>query len=42
MVRKDIVVSALEALTSEEFEPSDFADNSAYRRLYRSILITMV
>ena len=33
MVRKDVVVSALEALTSKEFEPSDFADNSGLQAL---------
>ena len=33
MARKDVVVSALEALTSKEFEPSDFADNSGLRVL---------
>ena len=33
MARKDVVVSALEALTSKEFEPSDFADNSGLQAL---------
>ena len=33
MARKDIVVSALEALTSKELEPSNFADNSGLQAL---------
>ena len=33
MARKNVVVSALEALNSEEFEPSDFADNIGLQAL---------
>ena len=33
MARKKVVVSALEALTSEKFEPSDFADNIGLQAL---------
>ena len=33
MARKKVLVSALEALISEEFEPSDFADNSGLQAL---------
>jgi len=33
MARKDAVVSALHALTSDEFEPSNFSDNNALQAL---------
>ena len=33
MARKDIVVSALHALTNDEFEYSDFSDNNALQAL---------
>ena len=33
MVRKDVVVSALHALTNDEFEHSDFSDNDALQAL---------
>jgi len=33
MVRKDVIVSALHALTSDEFEPSNFSDNDALQAL---------
>ena len=32
-MRKDVVVSVLEALTSKEFEPSDYADNIGLQAL---------